>query len=91
MALATSWRVPGWQRLASTATVRAWFSAISAMETSAEERTSAALWSPETTSSTGAPMLAATRALRESSGVPATSSKSEPSMMTTSCSRAMAR
>ena len=87
----TAWRVSGRHLLATTATVRAWLSAISAMETSTEATTSSTSFCPETTSSTGTPMLAATRALRASSGLPATSVKSEPSMMTTSCSRAMAR
>ena len=90
-AAATAPRVAAGHRLAMTATVRAWFSAISATETSTLARTSSGAPRPETTSSTGTPILAATRALRSSSGVPATSVKSEPSIMTTSWSRATAR
>ena len=84
-------RVAGRHLLATTATVRACSVAISAMETSTEERTSSGAAAPETTRRTGTPRLAATRALSASSGLPATSVKSEPSIMTTSCSRATAR
>ena len=91
IAAETASRVAPGHLLATVATVRAWFSAISAIETSMLERTSSGAPSPETTRRTGTPMFAATRALRASSGVPATSVKSDPSMMTTSWSRASAR
>ena len=90
-ASAIAWREASGQRLARTAAVRPRLSEISAMETSTLARTSSGAPAPETTRSMGAPILAATRALKDSSGLPATSVKSEPSMMTTSCSRATAR
>ena len=73
IAAAMASRVSAGHLLATAATVRAWPLAISATETLMLVRTSSGEPFPATTRRTGTPMFAATRALRASSGLPATS------------------